>query len=110
MAASRKTSKPRRQENIAVIHMCMLWLLMSKNQVTAIFRNAPTNTTDHKGPGRPSHALQSDSPQFHDTVELSVSLCQQRFLTLGHRFKIDKVRLKSLDGVIGVLRDDPSAL
>src|SRR5271165_1849079 len=65
-------------------------------------------TTKAKATG--GHALQSDSPQFHDTINLSVSLCQQRFLTLGHRFKTDKMGLKSLDGVIGVLRDDASAL
>jgi len=57
MAASRKISRPRRPENIIVIQKCMVGLLMSKNQVTAILMKAPTNTTDHKGIGRPATTL-----------------------------------------------------
>src|SRR5271166_34126 len=48
---------PKSAESITVIQKCMLWLLMSKNQVIAILRKAPAKTMVHNGPGRPSRTL-----------------------------------------------------
>ena len=42
---------------MTVIQKCMLWLLMWKNQVTAILKKAPTNSTNHKDTGRPPARL-----------------------------------------------------
>jgi len=75
-------------EEYYVIQKCLLWLLISKEQVSAILEEGPDQTgTSIKPPGRPAFTLFNRVAQFHDRVVNPGRRPMQRFLALGSASK-----------------------